>query len=68
MQSGVVGNTQIPAKPNHRGRSGHNFGSSAAEIAGTRKDFVFIFQRENRVFYAEKFCQALSRKKILRKK
>jgi hypothetical protein len=43
MQSGVVGNTQIPAKPNHRGRSGHNFGSSAAEIAGTRKDFYFAF-------------------------
>ncbi len=40
MQRGVVGNTQVAAKPDDHGRRGHKFFSSAAGAGGTRKHFA----------------------------
>jgi hypothetical protein len=68
MQRGVVGNAQIPAEPNHRGRSGHNFGSSAAEIAGTRKDFYFAFSEGKSGFLCRKNLSSVVPKKNFEKK
>jgi hypothetical protein len=61
----VVGNAQVAAKPDNHGRRGHKI-FLAPRAREARANILFGgFQGEKRVFYAEKVCQALSRKKIL---
>jgi hypothetical protein len=68
MQRGVIGNTQIAAEPDDRRRKGHDFFSSPAGVAGTRKDFPFCFSEGKPGFLCRNVLSSADPKKFFLKK